>query len=61
MRLELTSEEVALLLEELKERLGTIREEVYHSNTYDFTEQLKRKESLLRTLIDKLEGASQAE
>lgn len=60
MRLELKPEELTLLLEELSDRLGTIREEVYHSDTYDFTEQLKRKEALLRSVIAKLEAAQQA-
>jgi len=48
MRLEITGEEMALLLEELNDRRGTIRQEVYHSTTYEFTEQLKRKEAILK-------------
>lgn len=61
MRLELTEPEQTLLLEELKDRLGTIREEIYHSETYDFTEELRRKEAVLRGLIEKIETASRAE
>ncbi|MCS6806412.1 MAG: hypothetical protein RMM98_06960 [Acidobacteriota bacterium] len=55
VRLELTVEEATLLLEELKERLGTLREEIYHSDTYEFTEELKRKQTVLRNLIEKVE------
>jgi predicted translin family RNA/ssDNA-binding protein len=55
VKLELTDEEQALLLEELKDRLGTIREEIYHSNTYEFTSELKRKQAVLRNLIEKIE------
>lgn len=56
VRLELTDEEGTLLLEELKERLGTLREEIYHSDTYEFTEELKRKQAVLRSLIEKVEA-----
>lgn len=57
VRLELTDEEGTLLLEELKERLGTLREEIYHSDTYEFTEELKRKQTVLRSLIEKVEAS----
>lgn len=61
VKLELTEPERALLLEVLKDRLGTVREEIYHSTTFEFTEQLKEKEKALRQLIDKLEKAAQSE
>jgi hypothetical protein len=61
MQLELTSEELSLLWDELHDRLGTIREEIYHSDTYEFTEELKRKEEVLKGLIGKVEAARQAE
>jgi hypothetical protein len=61
MKIVLTSEEASLLWDELHDRLGTIREEIYHSDTYDFTEQLKRKERVIKELIEKIESSRRVE
>jgi hypothetical protein len=59
MNLELTDEDRTLLLEVLDGRLGELREEIHHSQVSGFTDELKRKEQSLKTLIGKVERASQ--
>jgi len=54
--LELNEEERDILLGVLKEELGTVREEVYHADTAEFKDSLKKKEELLRALIGRLGG-----
>jgi len=56
MTLELTDAEREFLLEILRDRLGTLREQVYHSSTSKFTDKLKELENLLRGIIQKVEG-----
>ncbi len=53
-RLELTEAERDALLEVLKDRLGTMREQVHHSDTTTFREELKAEAGLLQVLIAKL-------
>lgn len=55
MTLELSDPERELLLEILRDRLGTLREQVYHSTTSTFTEELKQKRELLKEIINRLE------
>jgi hypothetical protein len=57
MKLEFADEELALLEEELRARLGTLREEIYHSDVFEFTKGLKHKESLIKGMIEKVESA----
>jgi hypothetical protein len=54
MNLELTPEEKELLLEVLPGRMSELRQEVRHSRVSSFTEQLKQKEAVLRSIIEKL-------
>lgn len=56
MSLELTASERELLLGILHDRVGTLKEEVHHSRTSSFTEELKRKETELKGIIRKLEA-----
>lgn len=56
MSLELTESEREFLLEILQDRLGSLREQVHHSRTSTFTDQLKAKEELLRRLIEKVQA-----
>ena len=56
MTLELTNAERVFLLEILNDRLGTLREQVYHSSTSKFTDELKGFEVLLRGIIEKIEN-----
>ena len=55
MALELTDAEREFLLEILRDRLGTLREQVYHSTTSTFTDELKQREESLRGIIQKIE------
>ena len=57
MTLELTADEQDFLLEILRDRLGSLREQVHHSMTSKFTDHLKAKEALLKGLIAKVEAA----
>jgi hypothetical protein len=58
MNLELTTAERDLLLETLHERLGEIREQIHHSMTSGFTDQLKQAEQTARDLLAKLEATA---
>lgn len=61
MQIVITNEEASLLWDELHDRLGTIREEIYHSDTCEFTEELKRKERVIKELIGKIESSRRVE
>lgn len=56
MSFELTVSERELLLVILRERLGALKEEVHHSRTSKFTDELKRTETELKGIIRKLEA-----
>lgn len=58
MNLEVTEAERELLLNVLRERLGELREQVYHSTTSTFTQQLKKTEADIIDMIGKLEAAA---
>ena len=58
MTLELTDAEREFLLDTLKDRLGTLRQQIHHSMTSTFTDQLKETEILMRGLIDKVEAST---
>lgn len=55
-KLELNDDEQRTLLEVLKDRVSTLREEVYHSETFSYTDALKKKELLLSNLIQRIEA-----
>jgi len=57
MTLELAADEQNFLLEILRYRLGSLREQVHHSMTSTFTDQLKEREVLLKGIIEKVEAA----
>ncbi|MFQ5730413.1 MAG: hypothetical protein ACE5KM_00510 [Planctomycetaceae bacterium] len=56
MNVELTNAEQTVLLETLRDRLGTLREQIHHATISTFTEELKAKKELLNELIRKLES-----
>jgi len=58
MTLNLNEPEQEFLLEILQDRLGSLREQVYHSTTSTFTETLKDREKLLKGLIDRLQTSA---
>ena len=60
MNLELTSIERDILLETLNERLGELREQVYHATTSTFKDELKERERTLKRLIAKCEAVKVA-
>jgi hypothetical protein len=53
MNQELTEKEQTYLVELLKERLGTQREQIYHTDTSTFKDQMKEEAAILRSLIAK--------
>ena len=55
--IELTSEENSAVIEALNDRLGSLREQVYHSDTSHFKDGLKHQETVLRGAIAKHEAA----
>ena len=57
MTLQLTDAEQTVLLEVLRERLGELREQVYHADTSSFKDDLKQREDVIRHLIEKCEDA----
>jgi hypothetical protein len=54
----LSEGERELLLGILHDRLGTLREQIYHSTTSTFSDQLKEMESTLKALIVRLDAAT---
>ena len=58
MQIELSTEEASVLADVLESALGELREEVYKSETMDYKETLKKRETLLNGLRARL-GARQ--
>lgn len=58
MELTLTPAEADLLEGILKDALGSLREEVYHSETARFKDDLKADETLLRGILAKIAALS---
>ena len=61
MNLELTNEEREFLLTVLRDRLGTLREQVHHATVSTFKDDLKAQEETFRTLIERLEAGEASE
>jgi hypothetical protein len=55
MEQELTDEEMQLLRQLLKNRLPDLREEVYKTERYEWRQELKQDEEVLKGLIAKLD------
>ena len=55
MQLELTDAERQILAEILDNALSNLKEEIYHTETYDYKEQLKLRESTLIGLLGKVQ------
>lgn len=56
IQIELTSEEAGILREILTSYLSDLRMEIAGTENMDFREALKKKEALLKKLIQRLEG-----
>ena len=59
MNIEITERERELLLEILRDRLGTLREQIHHARTFRFRDMLKDMQQVLRRLIEKLESTDE--
>lgn len=58
MQFALSEEERQTLLETLNEALPDLREEVYKTESFDYREQLKRREALLKEILGRLSAAA---
>ena len=54
MQLSLTDDEKGALIEILNQVLPNLREEVYKTESFDYREQLKRQEALIKGLLTRL-------
>jgi hypothetical protein len=54
MNLDLSGPERDLLLEVLESELGRVKGEIYKTETWDYKEQLKSRETMLGSLIERL-------
>lgn len=54
MSIELSQPEIDLLKAVLEKELEDVRSEFHHAQVFDYREALKRREGLVRTLLDKL-------
>ena len=58
-RLELTSQEAALLGQALDTYLSDLRMEIADTDRLEFREELKRQEATLRSLMERLQGGAE--
>ncbi len=54
MQIALTEEEKSTLVDVLNEALPDLREEVYKTENYDYREELKRREQVVKSLLARL-------
>jgi hypothetical protein len=54
--MELSEEECRVLVDLLKDRFGSLKEEIYHTETSSYRDQLHQQRDLLESLIRKLES-----
>ena len=54
MQIALTEEEKSTLVDVLNEVLPDLREEVYKTENYDYREELKRREQVVKSLLTRL-------
>jgi len=55
---QLTAEEKDVLRDVLTHEIETIKIEVFHTDTHEFKEMLKRRRVVLEQLLDKMNAAS---
>jgi hypothetical protein len=56
MQLEVTDAERQILAEILTNALSNLKDEIYHTETYDYKEELKVRESTLIGLLGKVQA-----
>ncbi len=54
MQIMLNDEEKRTLVEVLNELLPNLREEVYKTENFDYRSELKRRETVVKSLLDRL-------
>ncbi len=60
MQIALNDEERQTLIEILNETLPNLRAEVYRTENYDYREELKQRETIIKQLIARLSPAAAA-
>jgi hypothetical protein len=60
MKIEMTAPERDLLLTLLADELGRLKGEIYKTETWDYKEQLKSREQILTSLLDRLKVSTDA-
>jgi hypothetical protein len=60
MKIEMTAPERDLLLTLLDDELGRLKGEIYKTETWDYKEQLKSREQILTSLLDRLKVSTDA-
>jgi hypothetical protein len=58
MTVELTAPERDVVLSVLEDELGRLKGEIYKTETWEYKEQLKERESLLTSAIDRLKASA---
>jgi hypothetical protein len=56
LQMQLTTEEALMLREILESYLGDLREEVHHTDSFEYREALKRQENTLKKLLQQLQS-----
>jgi hypothetical protein len=54
--IELTTRERELLRDVVRDRIGSLREQIHHATISHFHDDLKDTEAVLRSVVDKLES-----
>jgi hypothetical protein len=54
MQMSLSDDEATLLARIVREYYSSLREEIYKTDTFDVKDELKREESILKGILDKL-------
>jgi hypothetical protein len=61
MTLDLDVEHARVLLETVESAIGEVKEEIYHSETQEFKEGLRRRKEILSSIRDQLAGGGAEE
>ncbi len=58
MNIEMTAPERDVLLRTLEDELGRLKGEIYKTETWEYKEQLKAREQVLTSLIERLQAST---
>ena len=56
MQIDISDVERTILIEVVDKAFGELKEEIYHTETYEYKDQLKEREAALASLREKLTG-----